>query len=293
MYRSILLPLDGSEFAEHAVAAASAIARRDGARVNVVHVHEPLFGELDEELQAQERDYLATMAGRISEATGGEVTHRNLVGRINEQLQAYVQQTRADLVVMTTHGRGGVTRAWLGSSADAMVRESRIPVLLVRPEKRGDEEVAKERFERILIPLDGSKPAEQIVAHAVAVGGKEASYELVKVTSPDNVSPEDAKGYGFQTGQDSVVLERKRVKEYLEGIAGKLREEGYDVSTDVIGALRPARGILDHAAESGADLIAIATQGRGGLRRLLIGSVADKVLRGAEVSVLAYRPVEA
>ena len=87
------LPLDGSEFAEHAVAAASAIARRDGARINVVHVHEPLFGELDEELQAQERDYLETMAGRISEATGGEVTYRNLVGRINEQLQAYAQQS--------------------------------------------------------------------------------------------------------------------------------------------------------------------------------------------------------
>lgn len=293
MYRSILLPLDGSEFAEHAVAAASAIARRDGARINLVHVHEPLFGELDEELQAQERDYLETMAGRISEATGGEVTYRNLVGRINEQLQAYAQQTRADLIVMTTHGRGGVTRAWLGSSADAMVRESHVPVLLVRPEKMGGEEVGKERFERVLIPLDGSKAAEQVVPHAVAVGGKEASYELVKVTTPDNISPEDAKGYGFQTGQDNVLIERKRVTEYLEGIAARLREEGYDVSTDVIGALRPARGILDHAAESGADLIAIATQGRGGLRRLLIGSIADKVLRGAEVSVLAFRPVEA
>ena len=143
---------------------------------------------------------------------------------------------------MTTHGRGGVTRAWLGSSADAMVRESHVPVLLVRPEKMGGEEVGKERFERVLIPLDGSKAAEQVVPHAVAVGGKEASYELVKVTTPDNISPEDAKGYGFQTGQDNVLIERKRVTEYLEGIAARLREEGYDVSTDVIGALRPARG---------------------------------------------------
>lgn len=292
MYRSILLPLDGSEFAEHATTVGAGIARREEAQLNLVHVHEPLFGELDEQLQRREQEYLKTMAGRLKETTGGEVTTRNLTGRINEQLQAYAQQTEADLVVMTTHGRGGMTRAWLGSSADAMVRESRAPVLLVRPTQKGEEWVAKESYDHIVVPLDGSALSEQILQHATAVGGKEASYVLVQVVSPDNISPEDAVGYGFQTGQDSAMRDRNRVRTYLEELADGLRAEGYDVSTNIIPDLRPSRALLQYVQQTGTDLIAMSTQGRGGLRRFVLGSVADKVLRGSDTSVLLYRPVK-
>lgn len=287
MYRSILLPLDGSEFAEKALPVAAEIARREGARIHAVHVHEPLFGEIDAELQERERAYLEERATRLREELGDEVTTRNLVGRINDQLQAYSQQVDADLVVMTTHGRGGVTRAWLGSTADSMVRQSRVPVLLVRS-KAG--EAAPTPYRRVVVPLDGSELAEEVLDHAVRVGGPSAEYRLIRIISPDNVSEEDRQRYGYRTGQDGLVEERRRAEEYLGGLAERLKSEGFQATTHVVGSLRPATAVLEFVREQDADLLAMATQGRGGLRRMVLGSVADKVLRGSEISILLYRP---
>jgi nucleotide-binding universal stress UspA family protein len=87
--------------------------------------------------------------------------------------------------------------------------------------------------------------------------------------------------------------ELKRAHEYLEPLAARLRARSFTVHTRVVAGERPANAILDDATLHGADLIALATRGRGGLKRLVLGSVADKVLRGTGTAVLTYRPTEA
>jgi nucleotide-binding universal stress UspA family protein len=88
-------------------------------------------------------------------------------------------------------------------------------------------------------------------------------------------------------------LEEEReaaAREYLEKIAARLREEGVSVQTRVVAAPHAAPAILEEAQTQRCDFIALATHGRGGLRRMLLGSIADKVIRGASTPVLVYRP---
>jgi nucleotide-binding universal stress UspA family protein len=90
--------------------------------------------------------------------------------------------------------------------------------------------------------------------------------------------------------QEFDEQELKRAHAYLEPLAERLRARSFAVNTRVASHERPAAAILADASVHGADLIALATHGRGGLKRLALGSVADKVVRGANAAVMAYRP---
>jgi nucleotide-binding universal stress UspA family protein len=85
--------------------------------------------------------------------------------------------------------------------------------------------------------------------------------------------------------------EWQRAEEYLDQRAEQLRQRSLNAHTRVVSHRRPATAILDDASTHGVELIALATHGRGGLKRLLVGSVADKLLRGSTTAVLVYRPV--
>src|SRR5262249_42499567 len=134
MYRSILVPLDGSTFGEHALPAALSIARRAGASVKVVHAHAPVFANglmSTYTLDTQERDYARSYLGevilRLRKATKVPVSSALLEGPVADTLAAHVTAAGADLVVMTTHGRGPLSRFWLGSVADELLRRLTVP----------------------------------------------------------------------------------------------------------------------------------------------------------------------
>jgi nucleotide-binding universal stress UspA family protein len=192
---------------------------------------------------------------------------------------------------MTTHGRGGLERAWLGSVADALVRCCSVPILLLRPGESTPDIAQVPQFKRILIPLDGSALAEQILAPALELGGlAHAEYTLLRAVEPFVLV-----GYApvAQASRLDLKLTQEGLAEaqrYLDRVAERLRAAGRPPRTRALLAEQSAAAILDEARRQDADLIAMATHGRSGLARLLLGSVADKVLRGATLPVLMVRP---
>ena len=305
MLRKILVPLDGSAFAEQALPAAGAIARRSGATLTLVRVHHPLlYGDLiavprwEEEERRSEEGYLQQMAARMEECFSVRVGTAVLEGPVVEAIRDYVRDHDFGLVVMSTHGRTGLSRAWLGSVADGVVRHLTRPVLLVRAVDRPSTvELEDDRdrvFERILVPLDGSPNAETILPHvadlASAFGSRVLLLRLVEPVVTE--SADYALEYPvYSRATDAAATEREveSATEYLGSIRRRLREEhGLETSADVRVVDRLAPAIPKFARECEADLVALATHGRGA-SRLIVGSVADKVIRAGPGAILLLR----
>jgi nucleotide-binding universal stress UspA family protein len=293
MYRSILVPLDGSSFGEHALPFALSIARRTGAQLHLAHVYSlppPTADDVvDAELRAYEQAYLEGLVPRVQEHCAGPITTVLLDGPIAAELHDYAVAIEADLVVMTTHGRGAFSRFWLGSVADKLVRRLPMPVLLVRPHEPAPDFAHAPAFTHILIPLDGSELAEQALPHALALGRlTQAEFTLLQAVAPV------IRAYGtelYGAGWDDQALEQVRAgaQAYLDRIAAALRAKGPQVRTAVVDG-QAAYAILEYARGQAVDLIALATHGRSGVARWLLGGVADKVARAATLPVLLYRP---
>jgi len=282
--RSLLVPLDGSAFAEHALPTAVSIARRAGARVELVRVHEP--GEGRERAQA----YLHDLAARVTAAAPVEVGRSLLEGRPADVLCEWLPPSGTDLVVMTTHGRGPLSRLWSGSVAAELMQRLPVPVLLVRPGECPPDLTADAAPRRVLVALDGSPFGESVVPLAAAVGTLTgAEFRLLRVVPP--VLTSDGEGAGPLSPRTRTVAEALEAdgRSYLHEVAMKtpaLRRAWPHVVVD----WPPAEAILADAAAHRADLIALATHGRGELSQLLLGSVAEQVVRGASVPVLLARP---
>jgi len=297
---NILLPLDGSAFSEHALPAALELARRLAGRLHLVQVHEPPIplvphavasgeAELSENLRAQEEEYLRRVANRCLEQAGVATRTQLLEGPVATALASFIHDTGIDLVVMTTHGRSGISRAWVGSIADAVVRRAAVPVLLLRPQDHRAPEPVECRH--ILVPLDGSPLAEGILGPVELLCRVfQPRFTLLRVVPPLQVES-GATGPAVLT-QAPAAVERATAaaREYLQGVAAAWRATGATVETAIQVHSIPAVAILDYAATHAVDLVTMATHGRGGWSRVALGSVADKVMRGTLMPVLLYRP---
>ncbi len=301
MYRSILVPLDGSAFSEHALPMARLLAQRSGATLRLVHVQTRSLADKDFTAlsDGHELTYLDQLKERLTAngdaplAITTEVLERSLFQMVQESLgkflASHIATTVPDLVVMTTHGRGGLARAWLGSVADALVRQSNAPILLLRPSEGSPNFTQSPSLQQMLIPLDGSPLAEQILAPALALGDAlEADFTLLRIVEP--LFP--IYNYLARTKEldEAEILAARR---YLEEVTKRLADGKRQVHTRVVLAPTLAQAILEDVQRHPSDLIALATHGFSGLQRMMIGSVADKVLRGSDVPVLVYRPQEA
>jgi nucleotide-binding universal stress UspA family protein len=302
MRGSVLVPLDGSAFSEQALPLAADLARARRAPLHLVHVHTPVFGvgvpdaypvgeaDTDADARGREEAHLDGLAEQMRESAG-VVTHATVLdGAVVEGLNGYAVETDAGLVVMTTHGRGGMGRAWLGSVADGLLRNSHRPLLLLRPAEGEPPPVRLEQIGHILVPLDGSRLAEAVLPEAVALARHaSARMTLVRIVPP--VALPDAGAFGG-AATDPAVLEAQRSEaaRYLEEVARRFAGEGIGMGTSASVSWSAAAGVLDTAKEVDADLIAMATHGRGGWQRVALGSVADKVVRGGRTPVLVLRP---
>lgn len=310
MYGSLLVPLDGSAAAEQALPMALSLARRFRAAVQIVHVYVPvrgMYGEgewwdeaIDREMREGGKAYLDSVVQRLAVDTDISWSAVLLEGPVASTINRHVMGAGFDLIVMTTQGRGPVARLCLGSVADSLVRQTSIPILFVRPQE-GEADLTKEPvIERLHVPLDGSELAEQILEPALAVAAAtQAEITLIRVVqqlTPDSNESDKGKVSWIRPAllmrlKELDRQERATAEEYLERIAEQLRSRTSCVQARVVLQVSTATAIVDDASTHGADLIALATQGRGGLKRLLVGSVADKVLRGATMPVLVQRPV--
>ncbi|MBT8395615.1 MAG: universal stress protein [Gemmatimonadetes bacterium] len=304
MLDQLLVTLDGSDFGDHALPFARAIAEKTGASVNLSHVsccdpptdllqntpfqYEGVSMEAYEEKHSEERrEYLKGKADGLQKVLpGSKVDSTLLEGYVTEALERQANAIDAKMLIMTTHGRTGVSRAWLGSVADSLVRHSSFPLFVIRPLDDG-ESFPDPRFEHFLVPLDGSPIGEKILEPTVDLGkAMGARFTLLHVVAPyvtvgARVSP-------LPAGHLQERLEK--AEEYLEGVTGRLRAQGLEAEPLIESHFAPARAILNTAEAQGVDLISIATHGYTGVKRALLGSVTDKVLRAARCPLLLERP---
>lgn len=302
MLRSLLVPLDGSEFSERTLPLARGLARATGATLHLAHVHvshtpdhflsntqfqfEGLdMDEYERRHRREEEVYLADVESRV----GGDasVDSALLEGVVADQIAEYAARVGADMVLMTTHGHTGVNRMWLGSVADALVRQTTLPLLIVHPAPGAQVPKDVTSIEHILVPLDGSELSASILEPAAnlarAVGARLTLLHVVSATAP--LGPRI-----FPLSATDIEQATERAEERLEATAAELREEGLAVDTHVEAHDVVGRAIADVAERLDADVIALATHGYGGIKRALLGSVADKVLRSSARPLLVKRP---
>ncbi|MBA3944651.1 MAG: universal stress protein [Herpetosiphonaceae bacterium] len=306
MYQSILIPVDGSTFSEQALPTVEMLARHANAVVHLVQVHVPIIttdveglpiNDLDPQADADARDrelvYLEQLRRRVTSSGALNVSTTLLDAPVVPALIAYQHAHNVDLTVMTTHGRGGFARFWLGSTADMIVRESVIPVLLQRPDESQPGLRQPVAFKHILIPLDGSAEAEAILERVVAFGTlMDSTYTLLRVAEPFMLLGYDPVLYVGDAGIKAEAEQEYVAAAYLEQVADRLHRQGVQgrVQTRVVYAQQAASAILQDAREHALDAIAMATHGRHGPSRLLLGSTADKVIRGTHLPVLVFHP---
>ena len=296
--RTLLVPLDGSPFSEQALPTALGIARRTSAGVTLVAVHEPPippFGahgapvfdaRFDNERRIELRRYLEATRERAQASLQGlPVEAFALEGDPTETIASFAATHVPSLVVLASHGMGGPSRSWLGSVTDRLVRWLPMPVLVVQLPETPGEEGERGTFRRVVVPLDGSTESEAAIGHAVAVAGDGATeFMLLRVVPPLHPLLGAVATPG-EVARD--MSEQKAIaREYLEGATARANSPDLSLRTAIRVHLQPATAICEYATEIGADLIAMATHARGAMGRLLLGSVADKVVRTARVPVL-------
>jgi nucleotide-binding universal stress UspA family protein len=305
MYRRLLVPLDRSSLAEEAIGHAASIARQSGATIDLVLVHEPLafggFADLPWEADSSaERKYLEAIAAELESGANVRVTCAVVRGAPGDMIGQRARDIGADLIVMTSHGRTGFSRTWLGSVADAVMRKSAIPVLMLRPEyATTTRRTAVQTVQRILVPLDGSPLAIGILPAATNLArAAHASIVLLRVVPVIPVMTAYEPTVAVTTMP--IVPDKPATQQLadeanteMESVARRLHQEtGVAVESQVVVAEQIAQSIVDQIGAKDVDVVAMSTHGRGA-SRWLFGSVADKVLRSSRVPVLLYRPVDA
>ncbi|MCU0623130.1 MAG: universal stress protein [Gemmatimonadaceae bacterium] len=301
-YRTVLVPLDGSPASSHAIPwAAAAAAPEDGA-LYLARVHEPVVTaggpiigteplldyDADADTRLAQADGLQAMASRIKERTRLAV-HWALLddGAAHEMLRAHAADIGADLIVMTTHGRAGVSRAVFGSVTTAVVAETHVPVLVLRPHGTAPDPPVFIR--RVTILLDGSALAEQILepARRLAMPAA-ATLELLRVVVPTPIPMAPGPMPLAMVDPDQVERDAALATAYLDAKAAELRALGATVTTRVERGVTVAGAVTEAAMR--ADVIAMATHARRGVARALLGSVAEEVVRQCGKPVLLFRP---
>ena len=301
MYKVIMVPTDGSGFDREAIRVALRIAERTDAKVLLVRVLESgaFFAmsaaddgaSVSDELLRSERDTalsdLYALAAECRATSKVAITVDLHAGPIADVLEGYARRHEADLIVISTHGRSGIARLSLGSVTDSLIRHTTIPVLVVKPSTSYLNPQLAAAFKRIIVPLDGSTLAEQILPRVLSLAKLEnAEITLLNVLVPQSNSQKGIIDLKLPWWDKDVSLARA----YLFRIAATLRRNGVVVTTDIVLGENVAQAIGDFASREKADLIAIATHGRGGLARMIRGSVADAVMHSSRLSMLVLKP---
>jgi nucleotide-binding universal stress UspA family protein len=303
LFRKILVPTDFSACADQAFTYGLALARRYRAEVHLLHVIGPLEGDAYSPLRhSPEAHVRQETPDKIAYNLLQTVIHRHDTEGITIKpvkqhgsavasvLLQYAKAESVDLIVMGTHGRHGAQRFIMGSVAERVVRQASCSVLTVREQKATMSPGIKPdklQIQRILVPLDFSEHSEALlrVAHAMAVAYG-AQLDLLHVG-------EMPLFVGIYSG---ILTANDLVPEFDKHALAKLQHLWEEVGGEEVQAKlhveegHAAAHIVDFAARFGVDLIVIASQGRSGIERFLIGSVAERVVRSATCPVLIFKP---
>ena len=266
----VLLPLDGSTFAEQALPVAQSLARAFDARLTLMSVEPaepprsllPLQPRRTPSMRGgslEREEYLGQLSGRLF-SSGLAVDTNVTRGHVADEIINLASDGRMDVIVMSTSGRSGLERLLIGSVTTEVIQYCTRPILLVRPTDIWRSRSSQ--FKRLLVSLDGSEEAEQVLPYARTIAQRYESAILL-LSVPETVESED---------------EQAQLHHYLDDVAITLRAEGLAVEALVTGS-GPARTIVSVSETEAADLIMMATHGRGRIGRMMVGSVADRVVR--------------
>jgi nucleotide-binding universal stress UspA family protein len=285
MLRSILVPLDGSQFAERALAYATALSVSTSARLILMRAIS------DSDTKGVAARYLFDTAEELR-ARGFVCETVTPHGSPAAWIAAEAGVGPVDLVAMTTHGRSGPNRWLCGSVAESVVASSPVPVLLERAWQPIRREPLLADQPTLLVPLDGSALAESAIEPAAAFAddlGAELVLLRVEHLATDVLRDEYGRTIAYLDELDDRAEQLAR--DYLDQVAVEARKRwpGVPIHTNVrFGA--PAACITEAATAAGAALVFMATHGRSGLRRAVMGSVAGEVLEHGSTPLVVIRP---
>lgn len=294
MYERILVPLDGSPLAEQVLPYVYILGKALHSQIDFLRVFDPVPEEwadpahglyvdhIATTFRTQAQEYLNSVKSSLQDL-GDTISVTAREGDPASHIVNQAAREPATLITMSTHGRSGITRWVLGSVADKVLRATANPLLIVRarPVEGFTPGVLSTRSERwativginnIIVPLDGSPLAEQVLPHVETLAkALESKVSLVRVTSSDGSDPE--------------------ATEYLHQVGERLSQEGVSVVEEQLLHGEVASAIVDMTERVPDDLVAMTTHGRSGLERWVMGSVADRVVRYCGAPVLIIRAV--
>ena len=308
MFTKALVPLDGAEVSESVIPFVTQFARgldigvvlataveldplREGLlnRIAGGLTETPGSDALRERIQRDVKNRLEDLADRMAlEGIAAETSVR--FGPVSDSVIGMARDYDCDLIAMSTRGRGIVSSGLLGSVTYKIMHESPMPVMAITPERAAQNWGDDYAIKQIIVPLDGSELAEAALPYAVVIAQRmNMSLTLVSVLSLDDVSYSEGYNLGsvLRDVEGEMEVETRR---YLAGVARRLREDGLDVQIEVLRGGSASSEIADLARGTDHNMIALATHGRSGVRRLLMGSVAEAVVRTSGDPVLVVRP---
>ena len=267
----ILVPTDGSEESEAAFAAILPLVKAYAPEVTVLYVFEDPYASYYPPAQ------VAKVCCGVRAA--GMNAHLELrEGKPADEILRAAKAKKVDLIAMSTHGRGGVSRLVAGSVAESVLRRAVVPLLVTR---QGS---SSQSWKKIVVALDGSGRGESILPDAFRLAKKFGStLDVVRVALPI-VNPSGV-------GEIRMIpCPPDDPMPYLNAVVERAKNEGIDAHAVGLEG-RACTQILHHVEESGADLLCMATHGRTGLTRVIMGSIAEEMLRKVSCPVLLRRSV--
>lgn len=290
-FKKILVPLDGSTNSEKVLSWITGLAGKLGAELVLLGIPGPVApssvsnsGDLDSQLGA---DYLERQANRLREQ-GFTATTVIEFGHPSQVIIAVADRINADLIAMATHRDHLIERGILGSVTDSVLRTALIPVLALNPDGDSVSSPTPGAPSTVIVPLDGSELAEESVPVALEIAracGAEVIFIQAVHLPAYAVSGPGAEYYGADFG---VSGERDKARKYLAKFVDQA--EAIGVRAKAHAALGNAAGrILDETRSVPDALIVISSHGRRGFKRMLLGSVADKMVRASHHPVLVLK----
>ena len=294
MFKHLLVPLDGSRLSEAALPAAVYLARTLGARVTLFHVIErgapqEIHGERHLTDPEEAGTYLAEVAARAFPAETPVERHVHIaeVDDVARSIAEHVGELGPDLIVMCTHGRGGLRGFMFGRIAQNVVKLGTTPVLLVPPVTTG----ASSTFacNRMLVALDGNPDHEEglkVAASLAKIGGAELCL-IMAVHTLKTLSGEQAAAAKLLPSATNALLDlaEQDAKKYLQSHVTSLQTAGYIVTADVRRG-DPVIVILSSSKRTMADLIVLATHGKTGMDAFWSGSATPNVTSRSDIPLL-------
>lgn len=297
MAATVILPLDRSEVSEQAIPVARQLAARTGADLVLVsvieapsHIAEWAASRDSDEVieswaQQQEEvsDYLDGIAGQFE---GAPVETHTLAGNPVRQINQLAHHVESPVIVMASHGHSTLQRLRLGSVATGVVQSATCPVIIIRADGRE----LRGTFDRLLVALDGSEFAEEALAAVQAVLGTSGlNLHLLRVVETAKIVGGVFASFLYSGIEYYIDALHEEADEYLQNIADGLSASGHEVTWEVReGAVSDE--IEQVAGEQGAGMIVMSTHGRSGFEHVLLGSVAERVVRHATIPLFVVRP---